>query len=264
MAFSSLVRLHFQHVITYRAHFLLSLLSGPLYFSVQYFVWSALLAGGAVAGFELQTIVTYFVLAMLLQYWHFDYSDYDVQRFVREGTLNGIILRPLTLHTWLFSKKIASRGLAVLLEVLPLSLFAMAIFGVSVLTPHGDLAAFAALLVIVFILRFALAMLIGHAAFWMTNIHGLRMLMIPIFLFMAGSLFPLNILPLWAQHIAFWMPTQFFVYAPASVFLGNYALAGHTDVWSVVLLGIGWVVVIYLLLWLVQRRAQYKYEGVGQ
>ncbi len=253
-----------RELFAYRAYYLFSLLSGPLYFSVQYFVWSALLAGGVIAGYELHTIITYFVLVMLLQYWHWDHSDYDIAQYVREGTLNTILLRPLTLQRWLFTKKVSSRSIAIVLEIIPLSTLAVLVFGIQVLTPQGVLLSFLCMLIIVFVMRFIINMIIGHAAFWMTNIHGLRMLFIPVFLFMTGGLFPLDILPMWAQHIMFWLPAQFVVYAPASLFMGTYSLAGYTDPWFVVLLAAAWTIALYMVLLWVQSRARAKYEGVGQ
>lgn len=264
MTFFSLIQLHFHEHMAYRAHYLLSILTGPLYFAAQYFVWNALLASGAVAGYELQSIVTYFVLASLLMYWHWDHSDYEIAAFVRQGTLNNILLRPLTLQNWLFTEKLASRSIALFLEILPFSILAILVFGTEILAPQGSILIFTISIIILFMLKFIINMLVGHAAFWMTNIHGLRMLMIPVFFFLTGALFPLDILPMWAQHIVFWLPMQFIIYAPASIFTGTYSLAGYTDPWMIVSLAAGWTAALYLILLVVQKRAQHKYEGVGQ
>ncbi len=257
-------RLSFSESVAYRFSMLLSLIVAPLTVIIQFFVWRALLSTQErIVGFTLDSIVIYFILASLLQYFVYtEVIDLYKEYFVK-GTLTRDLLRPVSLFPLYLFWSMGGRFLAILIEILPLVLASGFLLGFGALVPAQSLLFFLSL-PIAYLLYFSLAFLLAQTGFWSNQLHGMKMVFFMIFLMGTGFAFPLSILPEFLQLISLYLPFQHVIFAPAMYFIGDFSLAGSSAAWMNLLRGIIWVFILILLALYVQRRGLNRYQGVGQ
>lgn len=104
----------------YRTHSMVSILVGPLYFIVQYFIWTSIYGGhGTLNGMDLKQMLTYFGATTLIGYLTMDFADWNLQMLVRTGKFLTFALRPIHHRFFAFSQKLGHRILGFFFEFLP-------------------------------------------------------------------------------------------------------------------------------------------------
>src|SRR5574344_1826738 len=76
----------------YRTHSMVSILVGPAYFLVQYFIWRAVYdspslaaSAGSIHGLALGQMLTYYAANALIGYLTMDFADWNLGMLVRTG-----------------------------------------------------------------------------------------------------------------------------------------------------------------------------------
>ena len=91
----------------YRTHSLVSVFVGPVYFIVQFFIWTAVYGdNGSLAGMELEQTIRYFGALALIGYLVMDFADWNLQMLIRTGKYLTFALRPIHHRFFALSQKI--------------------------------------------------------------------------------------------------------------------------------------------------------------
>jgi ABC-2 type transport system permease protein len=94
----------------YRTHSMVSIFVGPVYFIVQYFIWSAVYSRRTyLNGMELSEMLTYFGVTTLIGYITMDFADWNLQMLVRTGKFLTFAIRPIHHRFFALSQKIGHR-----------------------------------------------------------------------------------------------------------------------------------------------------------
>jgi len=214
----------------YRTHSMVSIIVGPAYFIVQYFIWSAVYgragAGSSLHGIDLTRMLVYFGANALIGYLTMDFADWNLQMLVRTGKYLTFALRPLHHRFFALSQKLGHRLLGFLFEFLPCALVFLLLFRVP-LVPARPLWA-AASIALSFLMTFYVNYSIGLSAFWFTRAEGVRSVFKLLQSVFSGALIPLVFFPEIVQRALFFLPFQYTLYVPSMVFTGAYALGGIT------------------------------------
>jgi ABC-2 type transport system permease protein len=113
----------------YRTHSMVSVFVGPVYFVVQYFIWTAVYGGtGTLHGLELTQMVRYFGAATLIGYLTMDFADWNLSMLVRTGRYLTFALRPLHHRFFALSQKVGHRALGFVFEFVPCLLIFVLLF----------------------------------------------------------------------------------------------------------------------------------------
>jgi len=124
----------------YRTHSMVSIFVGPVYFAVQYYIWTAVyggsisggaINGGAINGMELSGIIRYFGAVTLIGYLVMDFADWNLSMLVRTGKFLTFALRPLNHRYFALSQKAGHRILGLLAEFVPCLLIFIFIFRID-------------------------------------------------------------------------------------------------------------------------------------
>ena len=116
----------------YRSHMAVSLLVGPIFFLVQYFIWHAVYTGkDTINGLTLEQMLSYFGIAAVINYLTFDFADWNLQMLVRTGKFITFALRPMPHWLFALAQKIGHRSLGFMIEFVPMFLIFMFIFGIK-------------------------------------------------------------------------------------------------------------------------------------
>jgi ABC-2 type transport system permease protein len=207
----------------YRTHSMVSIFVGPVYFIVQYFIWTAVYGDNStLGGIGLTQMIRYFGAAALIGYLTMDFADWNLSMLVRTGKYLTFSMRPLNHRYFALSQKVGHRILGFLFEFLPCLVIFVLLFRVDMRPAHPGWLAISVMLA--FLMTFYVHYCLGLASFWLVESAGLRGVVNTLASFFSGALIPLVFFPKWLQILQFFLPFQYMVYVPAMVFTGSYTL----------------------------------------
>ncbi len=247
----------------YRTHSLVSVFVGPVYFVVQYFIWTSVYQGkGAINGMELSQMLTYFGANALIGYLTMDFADWNLQMLVRTGKFITFAMRPLHHRFFAFSQKCGHRVLGFCLEFVPCYILFVLLFDVDMMPKQIGWTVLSVALA--FMMNFYINYTIGLTAFWLTQSSGIRQVFNVLTSIFSGAVIPLVFFPNWLQYASFFLPFQYISYVPAMVFTGRYELAGIVmSIPQIVLLQALGVLVMYCICEIFYRCSIKRFTGVG-
>lgn len=209
----------------YRTHSMVSIFVGPVYFIVQYFIWTAVYSGSSsLNGMELSQMLSYFGVTTLIGYLTMDFADWNLQMLIRTGKFLTFALRPIHHRFFALSQKIGHRVLGLFFEFIPCLFIFVFIFKVNMRPAHFFWAVLSIFLA--FLMNLYLNYTIGMTAFWLVQASGVRQVYLLLQSIFSGGLVPLVFFPQLLQKLLLFLPFQYVSYVPTMVYIGQYNLAG--------------------------------------
>lgn len=247
----------------YRSHSMVSILVGPVYFIVQYFIWTGAYGMKTeINGMELSQMITYFGASTLIGYLTMDFADWNLQMLVRSGKFLTFALRPIHHRFFAFSQKLGHRILGFLFEFLPCILIFSLLFRVNMLPKNIGFTILS--IFFSFLMNFYVHYILGMTAFWFVQSQGIRRVFDLLSGVFSGALIPLVFFPESVQKILFFLPFPYMSYVPAMVFTGKFSLAGMNLTIPYIVMLQGFAVGITFILSEVIYQASLKhFNGVG-
>jgi ABC-2 type transport system permease protein len=248
----------------YRTHSMVSIFVGPVYFLVQYYIWTAVYGDlTALAGLPLAQMIRYFGASALIGYLTMDFADWNLMMLVRTGKFLTFSLRPLHHRFFALSQKMGHRILGLIFEFIPCLVIFMLLFDVDMVPANIPLCIIS--IVLTFFINFYLNYSIGLLGFWLVNADGIRRLIQIMGSIFSGALIPLVMFPVWAQQIMLFIPFTYIGYAPAIIWttgaftLGSITLTGY----ATVLIQLAAMLVMYGISEVFYRVSIRRFSGVG-
>lgn len=249
--------MQFASVLMYRTDYILGIVGVLTQVFLLSVVWTAVYGEATSAPSEgagritLSTQIAYATLASL-QYWLLNpWNLTGMMERIRSGTIAVDLVRPVPLLLQALAGKVGATAAMTpfALAGLPLAILAGGAEPPASVTSG---LAYAASLVLAYVLSTLLHTLVELLAFWTLEVGGLFMIYRMVGQFCAGVLVPLWFMPDWLRLIAEWLPFQATTYTPLTIYLGRVT---GTD--AAVALGtqLGWVIVVLALLRLAWSRA---------
>ena len=207
----------------YRTHSLVSVFVGPVYFIVQYFIWTAVYGGQeSLAGMELSETIRYFGASALIGYLTMDFADWNLQMLIRTGKFLTFTLRPMHHRFFALSQKLGHRVLGFLFEFLPCLLIFALLFKVDILPERIGWTILSVILA--FLMNFYVNYCLGMTAFFLVKASGIRVVYQLFAQIFSGTLIPLNFFPVAVQKFMVVLPFQYTNYIPAMVWTGSESI----------------------------------------
>lgn len=204
----------------YRTHSLVSVFVGPVYFIVQYFIWTAVYGNeGSLAGLQLSETIRYFGASALIGYLTMDFADWNLQMLIRTGKFLTFTLRPMHHRFFALSQKFGHRVLGFFFEFLPCLFIFMLLFKVDILPERVGWTILSVALA--FMMNFYVNYCLGMTAFFLVKASGIRVVYQLFAQIFSGALIPLNFFPEILQRVMIFLPFQYTNYIPAMVWTGN-------------------------------------------
>jgi len=245
----------FKEWSVYRTHTLVSVFAGPVYFAVQYFIWTAVYSTHSeLGGMDLESVIRYFGAIALIGYITMDFADWNLSMLIRTGKFLTFSLRPVHHRFFALSQKIGHRILGFTLEFIPCVLIFHFIFNVNMIPDYILWTVLSVALA--FLINFYFNYIIGMVSFWFVEAGALRQVISLLSGVLSGVLIPLTFFPQWVQKIQFFLPFQYTVFVPAMVFTGNFTP-------RLILYQAIAAIIIYIISEIVYRRAMIRFNDVG-
>ena len=247
----------------YRTHSMVSIFVGPVYFLVQYFIWTAVYSGGGTLnGIEYAQMIRYFGVTALIGYLTMDFADWNLSMLIRTGKFLTFALRPLNHRFFALSQKIGHRTLGFLVEFIPCVLIFTLLFKVDM--RPASLPWTALSVTLAFFMNFLVNYCIGMASFWIVQSEGIRSFYAILGGVFSGTALPLVFFPIPLQILQFFLPFQYTAYVPAMVFLGSYSLGDvHLSIPAIVAIQAAAVLCVFIVSELLYRAAMKRFTAVG-
>lgn len=179
---------------------------------------------------------------------------------IKEGRLNQFLVKPISYVSFSIWMGIGRTALATLSAVIVISILAFLYRGTLYIPdlPHFLLAL--AVTLAAFFMNMLLSIALGFAAFWITAIDGFGDAVLLVRNFLAGSMFPLDIVSPLFMSVSLVLPFAYSSFIPAQIFLGKMSMQESFSALGIVGL---WIIVLYAVVRLEWRFGIRRYEGVG-
>ena len=247
----------------YRSHSMVSIFVGPVYFIVQYFIWTAVYSGGGTLnGIEYSQMIRYFGVTALIGYLTMDFADWNLSMLISTGKFLTFALRPLNHRFFAFSQKVGHRTLGFIVEFIPCTLIFTLLFKVD-MRPASFFWTILSV-ALAYLMNFLVNYCIGMASFWIVQSEGIRSVYALLGSVFSGMWIPLVFFPKPLQIIQFFLPFQYTSYVPAMVFLGNYSLGDiQLSIPAIVAVQAAAVLLAYIVSELLYKAAMKQFTAVG-
>jgi ABC-2 type transport system permease protein len=214
--------------MAYRADFFISTLLRFLPMVTTILVWEAIYAGAggedvSLGGYSRDEMIAYLLLVHISRMFSsMPGLANGIARDVRDGSLKKYLLQPIEMIPYLLSYRAAHKAAYIVMTSVP---YALLFFLCRDFFPGWPepltLAAYAASLLLAFLIGFFFECCMGTIAFWFLEVSSFLYVINTINFFISGQMLPLDFLsPFWAGLLKS-LPFQYLAYFPATIFLGK-------------------------------------------
>lgn len=224
-------------------------------------VWSTVAEhrGGEVGGFTANEFAAYYILLMVVNHATFTWIMWEYEYYVRDGTLAGLLLRPIHPIHRDIADNLAYKILTFVI-VLPVAFLLAWVFDARFSWHWWSLPLFIVSLFVAGLLRILAEWTLAMAAFWTTRVGAINQVYFVLMTFFSGMMAPLDLFPQFVQRIAYLLPFRWMIYFPLELALGR--LTPQQALLGLAAQGV-WIALIVLLLNAIWRVGVRRFSAVG-
>ena len=222
----TILRICLAERLIYRGDFFLGTFMRFLPIVTQIFLWGAIFSAtnrSEIAGYSEREFIAYYLLTMISRaFSSMPGLASGVAAQIRKGEIKKFIIQPIDMLGFLLCQRLAHKVVYYAVAAGPFAVVFYLCRGYFPGWPEPSiLAAYAATLVMSFLLGFYLEATIGMVGFWFLEVSSLLFVYMLFSFFFSGHMFPLDMLPgVWGVLVDV-LPLKYLAYFPAAVFLGK-------------------------------------------
>ncbi|WP_018461689.1 ABC transporter permease [Thermus oshimai] len=252
----TLLQVYLAYMLEYRAELVLWALAGVLPLILMG-VWMEAAEGG---GFPLTSgeFARYFLMTYLVRQLTVVWVVWEFERDVVEGRLSFRLLKPLDPFFEHLAAHVAERLARLPFVLLLIGVFFLLFPEARFVPAWDDLFLGLLLTALAFLLRYLMQYTTALLTFWSERASALEEVFFLLYLFLSGTIAPLEVFPETVRALALLTPFPYLVYLPAATLAGQ-----EVALWpgvGVVLLWGGFFLLLSRLLWRLGLR---RYSGMG-
>ncbi len=252
----TLLQVYLAYMLEYRAELVLWALAGVLPLILMG-VWMEAAEGG---GFPLTSgeFARYFLMTYLVRQLTVVWVVWEFERDVVEGRLSFRLLKPLDPFFEHLAAHVAERLARLPFVLLLIGVFFLLFPEVRFVPAWDDLFLGLLLTALAFLLRYLMQYTTALLTFWSERASALEEVFFLLYLFLSGTIAPLEVFPETVRALALLTPFPYLVYLPAATLAGQ-----EVALWrgvGLVLLWGGFFLLLSRLLWRLGLR---RYSGMG-
>lgn len=243
--------MNLQNAVAYRGPILIWLVGNMVTLIIFISLWlSVETAGGDIAGYSKNELVTYYVVGLLLQ-WIVGWYPTWIREDIKSGDMVGNTLSKPVMYYWkVFFIDFGWHLISVWFGLMAVLLMGYILFPYIVFspTPIQIIQAIIAVIIAIFV-TFTTCMCMGLAVFWLTSADALDGLFWAGRSLIGGEGIPIAILPVGLLFTIKLLPFRYMYSFPLEVILGK--LSESETVFGFIM-GIVWIsilVIIYKVMW---------------
>lgn len=255
----ALWRLGIAETAAYRLSLLIWIVTAifPL---ISLVLWRALAESGPIGDYDQDGFDSYFVAAFLVRQLGASWVVWDLDRAIRTGDLNALLMRPVSpvLHYVMLN-----------MATVPVRMVLAAPIAVAVLvatggmTVQGDPLLWPLVILsiaLAWLLNFVVQLVVGCLAFWLTKASSLFEIWLGLFIVLSGYTVPTSLFPAGLAEVARVLPFHAVLGFPVELLVGRLGLAGALQG---IALQLGWIALIGSIAAVLWRRGLRAYGAFG-
>jgi len=252
-----------DQAIAYRLSFVIFRLRNLFWILTMYFLWVYALPHGEVLfGYNQSQILTYILGGAFLSSLIMATRSQDIATEINEGNLSNFLLRPIGFLRYYFARDLGDKAMNIFFSIFELTIVFL------ILRPNLFLQTSPVLLLLTLVfslsgtlLFFFFSVLLGFIGFWSTETWGPRFIFYQLLNFLAGTLFPLDIIPKPLYTVVSYLPFPYLLYFPMKVYLGQLSTIEMVKGMAISCI---WIVVLYAVTQFVWKRGLRVYTAQGR
>jgi ABC-2 type transport system permease protein len=226
---------------------------------ISLFVWSTAAGGKEIGGLTRGEFVAYYLVLILVNQLTYSQTNWTVGDLIREGTMNTLLLRPMSPMYDTLAAEIAGKVVYMTFVIPVAAILALVLRPELHVTLENGLA-FVPTLALAWALRFLWGYWLALLAFWATRADALLALQDSLVFLLAGQVAPMALLPGLLRKAATGLPFRYMVGFPIEVLTGQLTWA---EVWAGFAWQAGWLGVTLILFTVLWRTGVKRYSAVG-
>ncbi|THV30653.1 ABC transporter permease [Glycomyces paridis] len=211
--------------LAYKTQWIVALVLGGGAMLVSMALWRNLLSGGALSGYDWDSMRAYIIIGFVTGTLVFGAADWYIADRILDGHVAIDLTKPVD-----FQRARAAEYVGSMISTVPTVV--VGVIGAWLLfDPPGPVSATAGVLTVlslllVFPLAFGITYLSILVCFWTKRYLGIMWLREALLGFFSGMMIPLAFMPSWLQAVAWALPFPHFTATPAAIYLGHVDTAG--------------------------------------
>ena len=237
--------------LTYRLSFIIYRARSFLQLITMYFLWQFIVpSGSTMFGYSQSHILTYILGTSLIGSVVLSSRSQSIATDINEGNLSNFLIKPVNYFSYWFARDLGDKALNIIFSIGEIGLFFVLFHPPLFVQTQLIIILWTILSVIlVMTLYFYFSVFIGLFGFWSNEVWGPRFIFYQLLLFLAGSLFPLDILPKPVFAVMQYLPFTYLLYFPLKLYLGNVSIIYMIQGIAVTIIWIGIMHVATTFLW---------------
>lgn len=240
----SLIKTSTQQTLAYRSNFFMSIMVTVLLFISSFFLWKSVFAGkDTISIYTWENMKGYLLVAFICNTLLSWYSESSISRKILDGSVAMDLIKPYNFYFARLSETIG----ASIFEALVISVAAVIlVFTIRIPLPKNLMTWICFLISILFalIIKFGIVYLFSMLIFITSSYMGIQWARAAITNLLSGGLVPLVFFPSWCQSVFAYMPFQYIVSFPASIFLNQKDLSQIGKDFIIELL---WIIILFIM-----------------
>ncbi len=261
--YKEILRLSVLQYFVYRLNFVLWRIRNIFSLIFLYYLWTAVFLAGhsTVFSYSSAELMSYIFIMNVLNAVVLGTRTSDVSAEILNGNLSNYLLRPFAFFKYVLTKEMVDKGINLVSAVFE-SLVFFWIVHPSFYIPHDPVNYVFMILALSvgLLLAFFISLTLSFVAFWSTEVWAPRFVYITLISLIAGTLFPLDILPNTVYKLLFFTPFPYLLYVPVKLYLGTLSMSPYLSIAS----GALWAFLSYQIARYIWLKGLKTYSAYGK
>ncbi|MBI2611273.1 ABC-2 family transporter protein [Candidatus Gottesmanbacteria bacterium] len=261
--FLQIFRNSVSEVTAYRLNFTLWRFRLLLRLLILFFLWQAIYSSQSnVFGYSESQMLTYILLSQIVATFIFSSKTQEFGELIYTGNLSNWLTKPINIFKYLIARDIADKSLNFIFSVAEVSLVFIIFSPPIFISQSVNILPWVFISIILgIIMYFMVSFLLSLVSFWTQESWAHRFLFFVISDFLAGGLFPLDILPQNLYKILLLTPFPYMMYFPLKIYIGG--LSGNEIITGFTVL-IFWLFIFYFAYKYLWKKGLRLYTAEGR
>ncbi len=252
----------FSEYLAYRLNFLLWRLRVIITVLINFFLWQAIFHSNTnVFGYQKSQILTYMILITLLNSLVLSTQTQKVAYEINSGVLSKLLVVPINFFTFNFARDLSDKAINTICAIVEIPFLLILLKPpLYIQTNPLWLILFLISLILAAFVYFEINMILSFIGFWSKETWAPRFIFYILLMFLAGTYFPLDILPYPLYQIFLLLPFSYLIFFPLKLYLGNLSPTFVTTGFIITLV---WIFFMWYFMRFLWKRGLKVYTAEG-
>jgi ABC-2 type transport system permease protein len=255
-------RVNLYIYFVYRLSFVLWRVRNVLNFIVIYFLWSSVYDfHRTLFAYSREEMLTYILIISVMNAVIMSTRTTDVAQDIANGSIMNYLLKPFSIFSFVITKELVDKVVNGLFAILEITLFIILINPEILI--QTKLSIYPSLLYAIFIggvISFFISLALSFVVFWTAETWAPRFIYFILVSLLAGTSFPLDILPEKLYSLLLLTPFPYLMFLPVKIYVNGVTSQTAT----LLTIGTIWAIALYFFVQLLWKKGIKEFSFYGK